>query len=105
MIPDTLADDIDNDDRDLDASNDLEYLLGLIGDGLGDDDFEDDTARAKCAVAEWCRAIGYVPDIDSYESGQTTPPDDMRDENSWLGRQVAAYNDILDIIEARENEQ
>jgi hypothetical protein len=66
--------------RDLDASNDLEYLLGLIGDGLGDGDYEDDTARAKCAVAEWCRAIGYVPDIDSYESGQTTPPDDMRDE-------------------------
>jgi hypothetical protein len=79
VISDTLTDEIDGDERDLDAGNDLEYLLGLIGDGLGDDDFADDTARAKCAVAEWCKTIGYVPDIEDYESGQTTPPDDVRD--------------------------
>jgi hypothetical protein len=79
MIPETVADEIDGHENDLDETNDLEYLLGLLGDRLEDDDFEDDAARAKYAVAEWCDTVDYVPDIDNFEVDNSTPPDDVRD--------------------------
>jgi hypothetical protein len=79
VIADTVTDELTGDDRDLDESNDLEYLLGPVGDGLDDDDFEDDTVRPKCAVAEWSQVVGYLPNLSEYETGQSTPPGDVRD--------------------------
>lgn len=59
---------------DLDASNDLEYLLGLVGEAIKyDREFEDDQHRAQWAVAQWCQEVGYQPDLTGYATGQTVP--------------------------------
>jgi hypothetical protein len=72
MITDALADEL-GEDTDLDAENDLEYLLGLVGDAVENGDFEDDAARARWAVAHWCQEVGYLPDLRGYETGQIVP--------------------------------
>jgi hypothetical protein len=74
MIPDALADEL-GDDGDLDANNDLEYLLGLAGDAAEHDGFEDDFERAAWTVAQWCQELQYEPDLRSYETGQCVPKD------------------------------
>jgi hypothetical protein len=59
---------------DLDASNDLEYLLGLLGEAIKyDRDFEDDQERARWVVAHWCQEVGYQPDLSEYSTGQIVP--------------------------------
>ncbi|NHN59831.1 MULTISPECIES: hypothetical protein [Halorussus] len=59
---------------DLDASNDLEYLLGLIGEAIKyHRDFESDKERAQWVVAQWCQETGYHPDLTEYPTGQTVP--------------------------------
>lgn len=65
----------------LDAENDLEYLLGLVGDALREEDaFKDDGERARWVVAHWCQEVGYEPDLREYAVGETVPrgtvPDD-----------------------------
>lgn len=80
MITDTLADELDS-DADLDASNDLEYLLGLAGEAAEHDGFADDTERAEWAVAHWCQEVGYLPDLGAYEAGQIVPKDSVPANN------------------------
>ena len=84
-----------NSEADLDASNDLEYLLGLVGGALREDEhFEEDFERVRWAVAHWCQEVGYLPDIREYETGQTVPlgrvpeNDDMRLNELPTSRQV-----------------
>jgi hypothetical protein len=65
-----------NSKADLDASNDLEYLIGLAGDALHEaEHFEDDFEQAKWAVAQWCQELQYVPDLREYTPGKTVPMD------------------------------
>lgn len=66
-----VADDAD----DLDPSNDLEYLLGLVGGSLDDfmRSFDDDRERARWVIAQWCHEVGYQPDLSEYAAGETIP--------------------------------
>jgi hypothetical protein len=65
-----------NGKADLTASNDLEYLLGLAGDALQNDEtFADDFEQAKWAIAQWCQELQYVPDLREYTVGQTVSMD------------------------------
>lgn len=80
MISDTLLDEL-NDDRDLDMENNLEYLLGLVGDTIEDETFEDDSERVKWAIAEWCTELWYIPDLRGYETGECVPKTDVPDSN------------------------
>lgn len=76
----TLAELFDS-TTDLNASNDLEYLLGLAGDALQNEgNFEDDFEQAKWAVAQWCQELQYVPDLREYTVGQTVPMDSIPDD-------------------------
>jgi hypothetical protein len=59
---------------DLDTTNDLEYLLGLIGEAIKyHREFEDDQHRARWVVAHWCHEVGYQPDLTEYPTSQTVP--------------------------------
>jgi hypothetical protein len=70
-----------NSKADLNASNDLEYLLGLAGDALSEDKhFEDDFEQAKWAVAQWCQELQYVPDLREYTVGKTVPMDTIPED-------------------------
>lgn len=70
-----------NSTADLNASNDLEYLLGLAGDALCEEEhFEDDYEQAKWAVAQWCQELQYVPDLREYTVGQTIPMDTIPED-------------------------
>lgn len=63
-----------HDADDLDATNDLEYLLGLIGEAIKyEDEFDGDRELAQWAVAQWCQEVGYQPDLSEYATGQTVP--------------------------------
>jgi len=58
----------------LDSTNDIDYLLGLIGEAIRcDEEFVDDTERAQWAVAQWSQEVGYQPDLSEYPTGKTVP--------------------------------
>lgn len=59
---------------DLDAGNDLEYLIGLIGEAIDETrKFDNDKERSRWVVAQWCQEVGYHPDLSDYNTGQTVP--------------------------------
>jgi hypothetical protein len=58
----------------LDSTNDIDYLLGLIGEAIRcDEGFADDTERAQWVVAQWSQEVGYQPDLSAYPVGKTVP--------------------------------
>ncbi|WP_050038772.1 MULTISPECIES: hypothetical protein [unclassified Haloarcula] len=58
----------------LDSTNDIDYLLGLIGEAIrSDKGFTDDTERAQWVVAQWSQEVGYQPDLTEYPTGKTVP--------------------------------
>jgi hypothetical protein len=70
-----------NSEDGLNASNDLEYLLGLAGDALYENEhFEDDFGQAKWVVAQWCQELQYVPDLREYTVGKTVPKDTVSED-------------------------
>jgi hypothetical protein len=70
-----------NSNGELNASNDVEYLLGLAGDALSNEEhFDDDFEQAKWAVAQWCQELQYVPDLREYTVGQTIPMDSVPED-------------------------
>lgn len=77
MISDSLADELSDDDGNLDMENDLEYLLGLAGETVEDEIFEDDFERARWVVAQWCAELRCIPDLRGYETGECVPKADV----------------------------
>lgn len=85
MISDTLADKLDT-HAGLDMGNDLEYLLGLAGETLEDDTFEDDFERAAWVVAQWSQELLYQPDLRDYTTGQCVPKDSVPEDRETAER-------------------
>jgi hypothetical protein len=74
-----------NSKADLNASNDLEYLIGLAGDALSEDEhFEDNFEQAKWAVAQWCQELQYVPDLREYTVGKTVSMDSIPEDRETV---------------------
>jgi len=58
--------------EDLDPTNDLGYLLGLVDDALEEtDQFETDFERAAWVVAQWMQEMQFEPDLSEWPTGQT----------------------------------
>ena len=58
----------------LEMTNDVDFLLGLIDEALGDEEnFEDDFERASWAVANWMQELCHEPDISEYNVGENVP--------------------------------
>jgi hypothetical protein len=79
--PLTALTELVNSKADLNASNDLEYLVGLADEALDEDEhFEDDFEQAKWVVSQWCQELQYVPDLREYETGQIVPKDSVPED-------------------------
>jgi len=57
----------------LDTEDDVEYLLGLVGEALREDRYADAHKRAAWAVSAWCQELQYVPDLRDYGAGEQVP--------------------------------
>lgn len=60
-------------DHGLDVDNDLNYLLGIIGEALDDanaEHFADDAERAEWVIAAWSQELQYLPDLRDYDVGE-----------------------------------
>lgn len=74
-----------------DMDNDAEFLAGLLGDALEDDEhFTDDYERALWAVSQWCQELNVLPDLDEYDTGVCVPPGEQRGQHPRL---VEKYHD------------
>lgn len=74
----------------LDMGNDIDYLLGTVGQALVEDEkfpgdpVENEEDRACWAVAQWCQEVGYVPDLRDFEAHQEVPMGFLPDD--WLSQ-------------------
>lgn len=81
----------------IDATNDLDYLLGLVDDALREQSaFGSDFERAAWVVAQWMQEVDFEPDISDFSATDRVPMGPVTKRDPGRERQQTSRTTVTD---------